>query len=193
MRLLASLVATALLAAACGGTAAAPSPTVAPTTAPTTAPTPTPAPTPQLKYTFNADLKTTNEVPAIANAEASCTGKGVFTLDTTKDATGKITAATAGFNLTVTGCPADTKLTLFHIHQAAAGVNGGVKVTGKGDAANPIALATGATTAAIVVTNVTVDPVLANDIVTGPAGFYFNVHSTVNGGGVIRGQLVVAP
>src|SRR5258706_6689739 len=193
MRLLASLVATALLAAACGGTAAAPSPTVAPTTAPTTAPTPTPAPTPQLKYTFNADLKTTNEVPAIANAEASCTGKGVFTLDTTKDATGKITAATAGFNLTVTGCPADTKLTLFHIHQAAAGVNGGVKVTGKGDAANPIALATGATTAAIVVTNVTVDPVLANDIVTGPAGFYFNVHSTVNGGGVIPGQLVVAP
>jgi hypothetical protein len=187
MRILASLAATALLAAACGGTAAAPSPTVAPTTAPTA--TPTPAPTPQLKYTFSADLKTTNEVPAIANAEASCTGKGTFTLDTVKDATGKITAATAGFNLTVSACPADTKLTLFHIHQAAAGANGGVKVTGKGDAANPIALATGATTAPIVVTNVTVDPVLANDIITGPAGFYFNVHSTVNGGGVIRGQL----
>ena len=187
MRILASLAATALLAAACGGTAAAPSPTVAPTTAPTA--TPTPAPTPQLKYTFSADLKTTNEVPAIANAEASCTGKGTFTLDTVKDATGKITAATAGFNLTVTGCPADTKLTLFHIHQAAAGANGGVKVTGKGDAANPIALATGATTAPIVVSNVTVDPVLANDIITGPTGFYFNVHSTVNGGGVVRGQL----
>ena len=75
------------------------------------------------------------------------------------------------------------------IHQAAAGVNGGVKVTGKGDVANPIVLATGATAAAIVVSNVTVDPVLANDIITGPAGFYFNVHSTVNGGGVIRGQL----
>jgi hypothetical protein len=185
MRLLASLAATALLAAACGGTAAAPSPS--PTVAPTASPTP--APTPQLKYTFNADLKTTNEVPAIANAEASCTGKGTFTLDTVKDAAGKITAATAGFNLTVTGCPADTKLTLFHIHQAAAGANGGVKVTGKGDAANPIALATGATTAPVVVSNVTVDPVLANDIITGPAGFYFNVHSTVNGGGVIRGQL----
>lgn len=185
MRLLASLVATALLAAACGGTAAT-SPTPAPTTA---APTPTPAPTPQLKYTFTADLKTTNEVPAIANAEASCAGKGTFTLDTVKDATGKITAATAGFNLTVTGCPANTMLTLFHIHQAAAGVNGGVKVTGKGDAANPIALATGGTAAPIVVSNVTVDPVLANDIITGPAGFYFNVHSALNGGGVIRGQL----
>src|SRR5712692_2679099 len=71
MRLFTSLVATALLAAACGGTAAAPSPTTAPTTAPTVAPTPTP----QLKFTFNADLKTTNEVPAIANAEASCSGR----------------------------------------------------------------------------------------------------------------------
>ncbi len=189
MRLLVSLVATALIAAACGGTAAAPSPTAAPTTAATAAPTAAPTATPQLKYTFAADLKTTNEVPAIANAEASCTGKGTFTLDTTKDATGKITAATAGFSLTVTGCPVGTNLTLFHIHQAAAGVNGGVKVTGKGDAANPIALATGGTAAPIVVSNVTVDPVLANDIITGPAGFYFNVHSTVNGGGVIRGQL----
>jgi hypothetical protein len=189
MRLLASLAATAILAGACGGAATAPSPTVAPTTAPTTAPTPTPAPTPQLKFSFTADLKSTNEVPAIANAEASCSGKGTFTLDTTKDGTGKITAATAGFTLTVTGCPAGTNLILFHIHQAAAGVNGGVKVTGKGDAANPIALATGATAAPIVVTNVTVDPTLANDIITGPAGFYFNVHSTINGGGVIRGQL----
>ena len=189
MRLLASFAATAILAGACGGAATAPSPTVAPTTAPTTAPTVAPTATPQLKFSFTADLKTTNEVPAIANAEAACSGKGTFTLDTTKDGTGKITAATAGFTLTVTGCPAGTNLTLFHIHQAAAGVNGGVKVTGKGDAANPIALATGATAAAIVVSNVTVDPTLANDIITGPAGFYFNVHSTINGGGVIRGQL----
>lgn len=191
MRLLASLAATAILASACGGAATAPSPsaTKAPTTAPTAAPTVAPTPTPQLKYTFAADLKTTNEVPAIANAEASCAGKGTFTLDTTKDAAGKVTAATAGFSLTVTGCPAGTNLTLFHIHQAAAGANGGVKVTGKGDAANPIALATGATASAIVVSNVTVDPVLANDIITGPAGFYFNVHSALNGGGVVRGQL----
>src|SRR6202158_5370591 len=122
MRLLASLIATALLAAACGGTRAAPSPTVAPTTAPTA----TPAPTPQLKYTFLADLKTSNEVPAIADAEASCAGKGNFTLHTTKDATGAITAARAQFDLTITGCPANTNIILFHIHKAAAGANGGV-------------------------------------------------------------------
>ena len=185
MRLLAGLAASAILAAACGGTAAAPSPS--PTVAPT--PTPTPAPTPQLKYTFLADLKTTNEVPAIANAEASCTGKGTFVLNTTKDSTGKITAATADFDLSVAACPANTALTLFHIHKAAAGANGSPVVTGKGDAANPIALASGATTSNITRASITVDPAVANDIITGPAGYYFNVHSTVNGGGVIRGQL----
>ena len=185
MRRLLSLAATALLAAACGGTAAAPSPTVAPTTAPTA----TPAPTPQLKYTFVADLKSSNEVPAVANAEASCAGKGTFVLNTTKDATGKITAATADFDLSVTGCPANTAITLFHVHKAAAGANGSPVVTGKGDAANPIALTTGATTANITKAAVTVDPTLAGEIIAAPSGYYFNVHSTTNGGGVIRGQL----
>jgi hypothetical protein len=185
MRLLLSLAATALLAAACGGTAAAPSPS--PTVARTA--TPTPAPTPQLKYTFTADLKTTNEVPPISNAEAPCAGKGAFVLNTTKDTAGKITAATADFDLSVTGCPANTALTLFHVHKAAAGANGGPVVTGKGDAANPIALATGATTSNITRTAITVDPTIASEIIAAPSGYYFNVHSTNNGGGVIRGQL----
>jgi hypothetical protein len=189
MRLLASLVSTALLAAACGGTAAAPSPTAAPTTAPTTAPTPTPAPTPQLKYTFTADLKSSNEVPAIADAEASCAGKGLFTLNTTKDATGAITAATAQFDLTITGCPANTTIILFHIHKAAAGANGGVVIDSGQTAAAGIVLATGATASTVTKINGTVKPDDAKAIIDGPSGFYFNVHSMIHGGGVIRGQL----
>ena len=31
---------------------------------------------------------------------------------------------------------------------------------------------------------------IANQILTNPAGYYFNVHSTLNPGGVARGQLV---
>ena len=33
-------------------------------------------------------------------------------------------------------------------------------------------------------------PELAQAIINNPAGYYFNVHSTLNGGGVARGQLV---
>jgi hypothetical protein len=185
MRLLASLAATAILAAACGGTAAAPSP--APTTAPTA--TPTPAPTPQLKYTFLADLKTTNEVPAIADAEASCTGKGTFTLNTTKDATGAITAATAQFDLTISTCPANTEIILFHIHKATAGANGSVVIDSGQKNTEPIVLTTGATSGTVTKTQTTVKPEDAKAIIDGPSGYYFNVHSKLHGGGVIRGQL----
>jgi hypothetical protein len=188
MRLFASLAATAILFGACGGTAAAPSPTPAPATA-TPAPTPTPSPTPQTKFTFVTDLKSANEVPPVSNAEASCSGKGTFTLNTTKDASGAITAATGSFEITVTGCPANTPIILWHVHKAAAGVAGGVVVPGKTDAANPIVLATGATTSAFTTANVTVDPALAKDIIAAPGSYYINVHSTTNPGGVIRGQL----
>jgi hypothetical protein len=186
MRLFASLAATAILFGACGGTAAAPSPTPAPSTA---APTPTPAPTPQLKYVFTADLKTSNEVPAITDAEASCSGKGTFTLNTTKDTTGKITAATAQFDLTVSGCPTSTMIILFHIHKQVAGQNGGVVVDSGQKATSPIALTTGGTTAPITMNNPTVDPALATDIIANPSGYYFNVHSQLHSGGFIRDQL----
>jgi hypothetical protein len=39
-------------------------------------------------------------------------------------------------------------------------------------------------------TNQPVTPEIAQAILNNPAGFYFNVHSAVNGGGVARGQLV---
>src|SRR5438093_1265549 len=142
MRLLAGLAATVLLTAACGGAAVAPSPTA------TVAPTPTPSPTPQTKFVFNADLKSSNEVPAIADAEASCSGKGVFTLNTTKDSLGKITAATAQFDLTITGCPTTTEIILFHIHKQVAGQNGSVIIDSGQKATEPIALTTGSTSSA---------------------------------------------
>ena len=185
MRLLASLAATAILAAACGGTAAAPSPS--PTTRPTA--TPTPAPTPQLKYTFLADLKTSNEVPAIASPEATCTGKGTFTLNTTKDAAGVITAATAQFDLTMSSCPTTTEIILFHIHKAAAGATGGVVIDSGQKNTEPIALTTGGTAGTVTKIQSTVKPEDAKAIIDGPSGFYFNVHSKLHGGGVVRGQL----
>ena len=179
MRLLSGLTAAVLLLSACSTPAAAPSPTPSPT--------PSPSPTPQTRFVFTADLKPSNEVPPIANAEASCTGKGTFTLNTTKDAAGTITAANALFETDVTGCPADTKINIGHIHKAAAGANGSV-VVNSGLAAGELTLTGGA--AKINKTTATVDPALATDIIANPAGYYMNWHSTLNPGGILRGQLV---
>jgi len=185
MRLLAGLAAGVLVLSACGSAAVAP--TASPTVAPTPTPTPTPAPTPQLKFVFTADLKTTNEVPAIANAEASCSGKGTFTLTTTKDASGTITGASALFETDITGCPAGTAINIGHIHKGAAGANGGV-VINSGLAAGELTLTAGA--GKINKTQPTVDAALAADVIANPASYYMNWHSTLNPGGVIRGQLV---
>ena len=113
----------------------------------------------------------------------------MFTLNTTKDATGAITAATAQFDLTISSCPANTMITLFHIHKAAAGANGGVVIDSGQKATEPIALTTGATSGTVTKTQTTVKPEDAKAIIDGPSGFYFNVHSQLHGGGVIRGQL----
>ncbi|HYY54300.1 MAG TPA: hypothetical protein VFA01_02870, partial [Candidatus Dormibacteraeota bacterium] len=65
------LASAVLLLAACGGGAAAPSPTAA------------------NQMTFGADLKTTNEVPPIANDEKSASGTATITFDLTRDSGGK--------------------------------------------------------------------------------------------------------
>jgi hypothetical protein len=181
--LLAGLSAGVLLLSACGPAAVAP--TASPTLAPT--PSPTPAPTPQLKFVFTADLKTSNEVPPISGPEATCAGKGTFTLNTTKDAAGTITAANALFETDVTGCPAGTAINIGHIHKAAAGANGGV-VINSGLAAGELTLTGGA--GKITKAAATVDAAVAADVIANPANYYMNWHSTLAPGGVIRGQLV---
>ena len=134
-----------------------------------------------------------NEVPAIADAEASCSGKGTFTQDATKSSDGdfsSISAATAQFDLQITGCPATTTITLFHIHNSSIGVNCPVVVDSGQKAIEPIALTNGATAGLITKTGITVTPETAKAIIHIAPGFYFNVHSQLHGGGVIRGQLV---
>jgi CHRD domain len=145
------------------------------------------APTPPTNPTFTAALSPANEVPAIAGAEASGSGTATVTMVTTKDSAGNVTAATATFVVNMSGFPAGTSIVNAHIHQAAAGVNGNVVVpSGIAAGANVLANGSGSFTAA----NLTVDPALANSILANPAGFYFNIHSSLNAGGVARGQLV---
>lgn len=148
--------------------------------------TPTPAADPK----FTATLLPSNEVPAVSNAEQSGSGTVTITMHNTKDAAGNITASTADFTFTLTGFPAGTTLTAAHIHPGAAGTNG--------SPAWNLNLVSGANVLTNGTITVTVNGVAPTDVATAqailnnPAGFYFNVHTTQNTGGVARGQLVKA-
>src|SRR5436309_15407788 len=170
MRVFAGIAAAAILAAACGGPAAVSTPT------PTASPSPTPVPT--VANVFKAELKSSNEVPAITDAEASCAGTATVTLNPTS----------VKFDVTITGCPATTAINIGHIHEGATGVNGGVKIS-TGLAAGDLTLAGGGVT---FTRTATADAALITAIMANPSGYYVNFHSTLHGGGAIRGPLTKA-
>jgi hypothetical protein len=78
-------------------------------------------------------------------------------------------------------------LILAHVHQAAAGVNGPVVIDSGLSPTSPVTLTGGA--AMFTRTGLTVSPTTAQGIINNPAGFYFNVHTPLNQGGAVRGQL----
>ena len=136
--------------------------------------------------TFTAALSPANEVPPVANAESVGRGTVTVTFNPTYSS-GNITAATATFVVDLTGFPANTPINIAHIHPGASGVNG------------PVLVNTGLAAGQLVLTNgsgsftrgpVTVTPEVAQQIINTPEAYYFNVHSTINPGGVARGQLV---
>jgi hypothetical protein len=149
----------------------------------------TPSTTNPTEVKFTAALLPSNEVPAITNAENSGRGTGTLTLHLTRDASGAITAATADLGVDVTGFPAGTPINIMHIHNAAAGTNGGI-VINSGLAAGEIVLQTGSQSGIIKSGIPGVTPTLAQDIINNPANYYYNIHTTINPGGVARGQLV---
>jgi hypothetical protein len=98
------------------------------------------------------------------------------------------------FDVTITGCPATTAINIGHIHEGAAGVNGGVKIS-TGLAAGELTLTGGGVTfskTAAPAGPPAWDAALITAIMANPSGYYVNFHSTAHGGGVIRGQLTKA-
>jgi len=176
------LAAVGLVAAACGGAG-----TGAATTPPVAAVTATAQPSPANTFVFTADLQSANENPAIADAEATGSGTATVTLFTAKDTSGTIIGANAKFEIVLKGFPATTMITISHIHKGDAKTNGSVVVDSGMKATEPIALTTGGTS--ITKDNLAVTPALATDILANPGNYYYNVHSVVHPGGVVRAQL----
>jgi hypothetical protein len=140
-----------------------------------------------VKPTFTADIRPSNEVPPITNAEASGSGTATITFDVTKDAAGNITSGTVSFQATLTGFPPGTPFNVFHIHQAPAGTNGSIVINPAQTPGEITANAQGVAT--INKIGIAATPEILQNIINNPAGFYFNVHTTLNPGGVARGQL----
>jgi hypothetical protein len=143
----------------------------------------TPSDTPAI---FTATLLPANEVPPVTGAQAGGSGTVTITMNLTRDGAGNITAATADFTVTVTGFPAGMALTDAHIHPGAAGVVAG-PVVNLGLSAGEVTFATGS--GSFTKNGITVPVAQANPMLTNAGGFYFNIHTAANPGGVARGQL----
>jgi hypothetical protein len=149
---------------------------------------PTQPTTTQSQVKLVATMLPANEVPAVANAEASGSGNVTITLNLTKDASGTITASNVDFAVTATGFPSGTTLTAAHIHPGVAGTTGGVLV-GAGIASGEVKFTDGS--GGFTKTNQTITADQVNQILANPSAFYFNIHTALNPGGVARGQLRV--
>jgi hypothetical protein len=139
---------------------------------------------------FTAQLSAANEVPPVTNSESGATGTVTITFNVPRDAaSGNVTGGgSATFAIQLNGFPANSSAILAHIHNAPAGQNAGVFVNTGLSAAAPIAMPNGSATNTITINNLSQDQ--ATQVTANPAGFYFNVHTPVNTGGAVRGQLV---
>ena len=138
---------------------------------------------------FTAALLPSQETPPVTNAESSGTGTATIDFNITRDANSVITAATVNFSVNMSGFPSTTVINIAHIHTGVAGVAGGILVSTTLNAGE-VVLTGGAGTFTRVA--ITMTAATAQSIIDNPAGFYFNVHTTLNPGGVMRGQLAKA-
>jgi hypothetical protein len=132
---------------------------------------------------FNAQLLASNEVPPVSNADLNAFGNVSVVVDTATN--------TYRFDWNVNNVAAST-IILSHIHEAPAGVNGPVRVdSGLNAGSNVVPVVNGSaafTKSGIV--PATDAAGITQRLLANPAGFYFNIHSNLNPGGVVRGQLV---
>ena len=131
-------------------------------------------------------LSTASEVPPITTVNAS--GIGTITvLPTRNPVTGVITGGLVNFSVNYT-FPGAVTFTGLHIHQSPVGVNGNVVINTGLSGVNTVVSSTGTGSVTYNVPNVSAT--LIQGLVTNPAGFYVNLHSTINPGGVVRGQMI---
>jgi hypothetical protein len=149
---------------------------------------PTPAgPSTSGPIVFTAPLSAANEVPPVSNAEAGGRGSVTVSFNVPRDSQGAITGpGTATFAMNLNSFAPGTPAILAHIHPGPAGVNGPILVNTNLSVGAPLLLGDGTVNVAITVNISQTD---ATNITANPAAYYFNVHTPLNPGGAVRGQL----
>lgn len=139
---------------------------------------------------FTVNMLPSNEVPPVA-IDASATG--IVTTHTLRDDAGKVAAGFVEFQANYR-FPGEVEFTGFHVHDGQAGENGPVRLDSGINAASSIRSATGVGTISESNTMMTPESIATlNSVLATPQRHYLNLHSTVNPGGVIRGQLGTIP
>src|SRR5690349_3421577 len=77
---------------------------------------------------FTVDMAAANEVPPTAGAEAAAKGTAAITFNLARDSAGNLTSSSATFEVSLSGFPSTSAITIAHIHPGAAGANGTVLV-----------------------------------------------------------------
>lgn len=140
---------------------------------------------------FRTNMLTSNEVPAVTGLDATASGNAY--VNALRDRSGNVTAARVTFDVNYR-FPGATTFTGLHIHDAAAGVNGGVTIN-SGIAAGDRSVVSATGFGNIWrTTNVSGGQALTslNAILRSPENHYLNLHTTVNAGGAVRAQLAAA-
>ena len=143
--------------------------------------------------TFVSQMSGSQEVPPAAAPEAAAAGTASITLTPTAGG-----AYTASFTFQIGGLvkagvlppPLDSGSIIVagHIHPGAAGTVGSPILPLPISQAAPIVTPTGSVI--LTINNVAVSADIASAMIANPSGYYFNLHSALNPGGVVRGQLV---
>jgi hypothetical protein len=146
---------------------------------------------------FRAQLSAANEVPPITNTEQNARGDVLITMRVQRDGSNNITGATFDFTVNLNSFPNGSTWTLAHIHEGAPGIAGGVRVDTGLTTATAIPIPNG-TISNQRFTGIQFGPTQRADFAThiqqlmvNPNGYYFNVHTTLNGSGAVRGPLVI--
>jgi uncharacterized protein (TIGR03437 family) len=141
---------------------------------------------------FLALMESKNEVPAVPENHS---GNVIIWVHAILDAQGNPTSGSVDFDISPRFANAVT-VTGLHIHNAATGVNGAIVVpTDVNATTNSIAIEANARPriqkqVQFPAANVTLATI--KDMVDNPQNYYVNIHTTVNGGGAMRGQLMRA-